>query len=472
MTANAPINLFDGNKNVPFVPLAEVSSVEYDFVLVIGAQTVGMTAINNIANQLKFPTEKILPDFIVCISNFTIERYLNNLLSIETLFSSYADNKLLAVLQNLQIKTLLDIDSHFAKSQWFNKMGNDLTQIDCIAEQPIYPLKENFYRRVYRSLSEVGYRHYAAAIIDAKTETDFIAKFNLLENISDTIIVYVSASSELQKFIPVNGNHFSEVKNLPTELGNWFIITRKKKPEDFCIYVVTHKPTPHDGKLPKGYKIIHAGRAQGKDLGYLGDNTGDNISQLNPYINEITALYWMWKNTSHSIIGLSHYRRFFTESNNLNFSYDKILTKEVAAKILQDYDIIVVIREIQATRNESITRICGKEFLEIGKSITKKYLLKYQPDYLDAFDFCFESYSYYKCQVFVTRGEIFDAYCKWLFSFLIDATNEMIEVANLKNISGNPKRVIGYFCERMLSTWLTRNHLRIKEMNIMVVNGI
>ena len=28
----------------------------------------------------------------------------------------------------------------------------------------------------------------------------------------------------------------------------------------------------------------------------IGDNTGDNISKLNRYFNEMSAIYWAWKN--------------------------------------------------------------------------------------------------------------------------------------------------------------------------------
>ncbi|MCR5833573.1 MAG: DUF4422 domain-containing protein [Selenomonadaceae bacterium] len=486
VTANTPINLASNGKKIPFVPLAEASSVEYDFVLVIGAKQIGMTAINNVVNQLKFPTEKILPDFVVSAHSFTIEKYLNNLLPLEKIFASEADFKLFVQLQNMGIKTLLDVDAHFAKGQRFTKIGNDLTDIDCIAEEPIYPLKENFYRRIYKNLSEVGYRHYAVAIIEVKTQTDFIAKFNLLENISDMIILYVSASSELQKFIPANGKLFTEVKNLPTELGNWFIITRKKKPEDFAMYVVTHKKTPQYGKLlSEGYKIIHAGRALGEDLGYLGDNTGDNISELNPYLNEVTALYWMWKNTSHTVIGLCHYRRFFSKSkiSNSGFDvvlkkefvlehYDWILDKESALKILQDYDIITVFQEMQNTVHETIVMFNGEKLAELGEAVTQKYLLKYQPDYLDAFDFVFRSYNHHRCQMIVTRRDIFDAYCKWLFSFIIDATNEILGIVDLKSIPGNPHRIMAYMAEMMLSVWMLKTNLQTKELNSIHIAGI
>ena len=53
----------------------------------------------------------------------------------------------------------------------------------------------------------------------------------------------------------------------------------------------------------------------GKDLHpdvnhtFQGDNTGDNISQKNPTYNELTAIYWGWKNLDVDAMGLVHYRR-------------------------------------------------------------------------------------------------------------------------------------------------------------------
>lgn len=44
------------------------------------------------------------------------------------------------------------------------------------------------------------------------------------------------------------------------------------------------------------------------------DNVGDNISSKNMLYNEMTAIYWFWKNypiDNLDYVGFNHYRRFF-----------------------------------------------------------------------------------------------------------------------------------------------------------------
>ncbi len=47
----------------------------------------------------------------------------------------------------------------------------------------------------------------------------------------------------------------------------------------------------------------------------MGDDTGDNISNLNRYFNEMTAIYWAWKNYDKignpDFFGFMHYRSIF-----------------------------------------------------------------------------------------------------------------------------------------------------------------
>ena len=61
------------------------------------------------------------------------------------------------------------------------------------------------------------------------------------------------------------------------------------------ILVATHKKykMPRDTSI---YLPIHVGCEGKKKLGFQGDNSGENISVLNPYYCELTGLYWAWKN--------------------------------------------------------------------------------------------------------------------------------------------------------------------------------
>ena len=92
------------------------------------------------------------------------------------------------------------------------------------------------------------------------------------------------------------------------------------------------------------YLPIHVGREGKEDLGYIGDNTGDNISEKNPNYCELTGLYWAWKNLDCEYIGLCHYRRYFAhkaKSNSLKDKQQSILTKQDYELLLQQYDVIL-----------------------------------------------------------------------------------------------------------------------------------
>ena len=385
-------------------------------------------------------------------------------------YDMYSDMQLLNFLKNLSIKTLLDADAHFIQSRLFTKSTNDLTEIDCIFNGDFFPLKENIFRHVYKNFSECALKYYDAALIKERTPDDFDKNFSKLESVADLVITFARNNSELDRHIRKTAGKFEKVHVLPSFAGGWFFCYLRKPPEDFAMYVVTHKKLPpeHVQSLPEGYKLIHAGRAGKEDLGYIGDHTGENISDLNPYLNEITALYWLWKNTSDEIVGLSHYRRFFT-ANGKNF-----LTREETLDILKRHDIIVnTLTTHRAPTREILSNdICNEEITAVSEMILRKNLMRAQPDYLDAFDYKMNSPTCFYKNMFVTRRPIFDAYCEWLFSFLIDSTREILRETPLTEMPIEAQRLPGHFAERMMTVWLLKNHLRIKELGIVELRGI
>ena len=100
------------------------------------------------------------------------------------------------------------------------------------------------------------------------------------------------------------------------------------------IFAMTHKQ--FDVPKEELYIPMHVGHAQAKqEYGYLGDDTGDNISDLNCYYAELSGVYWVWKNyTEADYVGICHYRRFLTNEEN------KAFTQEQYEALLQKYDLI------------------------------------------------------------------------------------------------------------------------------------
>ena len=91
------------------------------------------------------------------------------------------------------------------------------------------------------------------------------------------------------------------------------------------IVVATHKPY----RMPSDpcYLPLHVGRAGKEDIGFSGDDTGENISQKNPFYCELTGLYWLWRNVDSDYKGLVHYRRHFGGSGKSRDPWERILTQ-------------------------------------------------------------------------------------------------------------------------------------------------
>lgn len=224
------------------------------------------------------------------------------------------------------------------------------------------------------------------------------------------------------------------------------------------VYIATHKKA----NLPelKEYVPIQVG-AEGKEkLGYITDNTGENISNKNSNFCELTATYWIMKNDNSDIVGLTHYRRYFF-NNIFSNSFKNIIHKEKIIKILNNYDIIVPKKyKLGVTVEKQYSQIHNiEDLMKCGEIIKNK-----NPEYSEAFDKVLKKRKIYTYNMFISRKKVFDDYYKWLFDILFEA-EKIIDISNYDNYN---KRVYGFLSERLFNVWIEKNkdNLKIKEMPV------
>lgn len=224
------------------------------------------------------------------------------------------------------------------------------------------------------------------------------------------------------------------------------------------IYTMTHKLflKPDDSV----YIPLHVGRELSQDLGYMGDNTGEHISDLNPYYGELTGLYWIWKNeTEADIIGICHYRRFFMNEDG---SFMGAADYEAA---LADYDVIISdLVSSGGTNRENFGKAHNPRDMEaVGKAIKRLY-----PEDYEAFCRVMEDDKCCYGNLMVARKEIFDAYCEWLFNVLVEASEE--EEFEMERYDVYHQRVFGFISEVLLYVWVVARGFRFKEGKIAITS--
>ncbi|MGN1300443.1 MAG: DUF4422 domain-containing protein [Clostridia bacterium] len=233
--------------------------------------------------------------------------------------------------------------------------------------------------------------------------------------------------------------------------------------KDIKIIVATHKK--YQMPTEKMYIPLQVGREGKESLGYKEDNTGENISEKNPYFCELTGLYWAWKNLDADYIGLVHYRRYFTNVKRVpkkeeeKFKY--ILSGNDAQKILENVDIILPKKREYYIENlyshyEHTMYIAPLD--ETRKIIEEKY-----PEYLGEFDKLHKRTSAHMFNMFIMKKEILNDYCTWLFDILFEL-EKRIDVTKYDAFHA---RFFGRVSELLLDVWINKNGLKYEEVKVM-----
>lgn len=215
------------------------------------------------------------------------------------------------------------------------------------------------------------------------------------------------------------------------------------------IFTITHKPfTPPTDPM---FVPLHVGRANAEDLGFLGDDTGDSISHLNPYFCELTGMYWIWKNYQEAdYIGICHYRRYLI--NEEGFVY----TEAQLEDLLQNYDIITtkLLTLPGSYYNGFSVNHHSKDLINTGDVLKEKY-----PEYWDTFYELVHGPHTYFGNIFITSKENYDRYCTWLFDILFEVQKR----TDFTGYNNYHKRLFGFLSEFLQTVWIRYNKLSVHE---------
>jgi hypothetical protein len=173
-------------------------------------------------------------------------------------------------------------------------------------------------------------------------------------------------------------------------------------------------------------------RAELTSRGFVFDDTGDNISNLNQFLGDLTGLYWVWKNTTESLVGTNQYRRMW-DNNGVN-------------QIEFDPRTLYVLQRVDFTESayDQYVRHHGHYGMDLLFSAVdkKKIDLPHVDD--------LKQLQYLHCNnmFFADRG-LFDQVCERLFDIVFKLYKSVAHL--LPAAPANQTRTIAFLAERILT---------------------
>lgn len=245
----------------------------------------------------------------------------------------------------------------------------------------------------------------------------------------------------------------------------------KLEMDDIKLFVCCHQQVQVPEHPPLVPIQVGAALAESHFLGFLHDDTGDNISAKNRSYCELTAQYWAWKNVEADYYGFFHYRRYLYPDVKAKLPYrverevslpllDKLGYAEFEPLIRQ-YDIIIPKGEnmyVPVQRHYAKASYHHQTDLELVEQIVQEHY----PEMILALESYLAGTVCYFGNIYIMRREVFHDYCTWLFFIL----KEFDQRADVSQYSTQEQRVDGYLAERLLGIYVTfrRGGLKMLEL--------
>lgn len=227
------------------------------------------------------------------------------------------------------------------------------------------------------------------------------------------------------------------------------------------VAVAMHKP--YKTSRDPVYLPLHVGAAVSKlDLGIQRDDSGDNISALNPSYSELTGLYWMWKNCDADYKGLVHYRRYLSSpslARRLSKDpYSRIASRQELLEGVQKTGILLPAKRhyvIETVRSHYAHTMDPQHIAAVRTAVENRC-----PEYLKFLDKHLAERSGHILNMGVMRSDFFDSYCSYLFPLL----EEIRQQVDDSHYDAFQKRYVGRVSEWLLDPWIAKNGLSYAEL--------
>lgn len=335
----------------------------------------------------------------------------------------------------------------------------------------LYPVYLNMYRAVYKELEDIPLFAYDGAVYLGRIDS-----IDAWENCRKRLAWARNEFTHIFLSVPypdtaVNREIYDEIQRVEGEKREWklnfarLIHIRYSRAKIIKVFVAAHKAGPLF--LPEAYDPLWLGRTEDNIWGYQEDKEPPSISALNRFLNECTGMYWMWKHAVCDYIGLVHYRRYFVRKSQ--GGREDILSRGDIAALLNDRDIILAQRlHMVVTIEEQLKITVEAGAFYQGMNLIREIIGNRCPEYTEAFNAVMEGRTMFPYNMMITRKDVFDRYCEWLFGIIIEAA-ERLEASGYEGYS---QRMIGFLAERLLTVWIMRQSLRIVEKPVWTVGEI
>lgn len=193
---------------------------------------------------------------------------------------------------------------------------------------------------------------------------------------------------------------------------------------DLAMYEVRNhrdKPLLTRPPLREFEHTIQAGAVTTEErIAKILDYTGENISTRNKQYCEMTAAYWVWKNTRHDWKGIEHYRRHLLVK-------PEMLTDDVDAILPLPYVCYPdTLSQFRRFVSENVLNALLRALKELHPKEYDSYLAILHGQY---------QYTY---NLVCARRQVFDDYCTWFFritEYMEGMADEVPEIGNTRALS-------------------------------------